>query len=61
MWGRSGFDPISTLVRYNFDKDIDFPKFKTCKWTALKDAMALDELTDRQINAAIDAELVKAE
>jgi hypothetical protein len=46
-------------VRYNFDKSADFSKFKTYKWVAIKDAASVDELTDKQIKAAIDAELAK--
>ena len=44
-------------VRYNFDKDTDFSKFKTYKWVAIKDAAKLDDLLDKQIKAAVDAEL----
>jgi hypothetical protein len=44
-------------VRYNFDKNSDFSKFKTYKWVALKDATPVDDLTDKQIKAALDAEL----
>jgi len=46
-------------VRYNFDKDTDFSKFKTYKWTVLKNAAPLSELLDKQIKSAIDAELAK--
>ncbi len=46
-------------VRYNFDKNTDFSKFKTYKWVQLKGADKLDDLTDKQIKAAIDAELAK--
>ena len=44
-------------VRYNFDKSTDFSKFKTYKWVAIKDATPVDDLTDKQIKAALDAEL----
>lgn len=44
-------------IRYNFDKDSDFSKFKTYKWVNLKDAAKPNDLTDKQIVAAIDAEL----
>jgi hypothetical protein len=44
-------------IRYNFDKNTDFSKFKTYKWVTLKDAAKPNELTDKQIVAAIDAEL----
>jgi hypothetical protein len=44
-------------VRYNFDKNADFSKFKTYKWVAIKDANPVDDLTDKQIKEAIDAGL----
>jgi hypothetical protein len=44
-------------VRYNFDKDTDFSKFKTYKWVAIKDATPVDDLTDKQIKEALDAAL----
>ena len=46
-------------VRYNFDKNTDFSKFKTYKWVPLPGATPLNDLTDRQIKAAVDAELAK--
>jgi len=44
-------------VRYNFDKDADFSKFKTYKWVDLKDAGKLNDLMDKNVKNAIDAEL----
>jgi hypothetical protein len=44
-------------VRYNFDKNGDFAKFKTYKWVAFKDAAKVNDLTDKQIIATVDAEL----
>src|ERR1700745_3726345 len=44
-------------VRYNFDKDTNFSKFKTYEWVALKDAKPVDDLTDKQIKEALDAQL----
>jgi hypothetical protein len=44
-------------VRYNFDKGTDFSKFKTYKWVVLKGATPVDDLTDKQIKDAIDAQL----
>jgi uncharacterized protein DUF4136 len=44
-------------VRYNFDKDADFSKFKTYKWVTIKGATPVDDLTDKQIKASIDAQL----
>jgi hypothetical protein len=46
-------------VRYNFDKNTDFSKFKTYTWVSIKDAQKVDEITDKQIKAAVDAELAK--
>ena len=34
-------------VRYNFDKDTDFSKFKTYKWVDMKEAQKVDELIDK--------------
>jgi len=48
---------VAQDVRYNFDKNSDFSKFKTYKWVTLKDAAKLNDLTDKQIIAAVDAEL----
>lgn len=42
-------------VRYNFDNTADFSKFKTYKWVLIKDAPKVDDLTDKQIKAALDA------
>jgi hypothetical protein len=46
-------------VRYNFDKDADFSKFKTYKWVILKDAVQLDNIMDKNIKSTVDAELAK--
>lgn len=46
-------------VRYNFDKDTDFSKFKTYKWVAIKDAAKVDDLTDKQIKSSLNTELAK--
>jgi hypothetical protein len=48
---------VAQDVRYNFDKDTDFSKFKTYKWVAIKDAAKVSDLVDKQIKDAIDAEL----
>ena len=48
---------VAQDVRYNFDKDTDFSKFKTYKWVPMKDAPKVDDLRDKQIKDAIDAEL----
>ena len=46
-------------VRYNFDKNTDFAKFKTYKWVTLKDAAKVDDLVDKQIKETVDTELSK--
>jgi hypothetical protein len=46
-------------VRYDFDKDKDFLKYKTYKWVEIKGADLPDELTQKQIMAAIETELAK--
>ena len=46
-------------VRYDFDRDKDFSKYKTYKWVSIKGADQVDDLTTKQITAAIDAELAK--
>lgn len=44
-------------VKYNFDKNTDFSKFKTYKWVSLKDAAPVNSLLDKQIKEAVDAQL----
>jgi hypothetical protein len=46
-------------VRYNFDKQANFASFKTYKWVVIKGATQLSELADKQVKAAVDAELAK--
>jgi len=48
---------LSQDVRYNFDRDTDFSRFKTYKWVVIKDAPRVDDLVERQIMAAVDAQL----
>ncbi|HYK34724.1 DUF4136 domain-containing protein [Alloacidobacterium sp.] len=48
---------IAQDVRYNFDKDTDFSKFKTYKWVALKGAATVNDLVDKQIKDTVDAQL----
>ncbi len=43
-------------VRYNFDKDTDFSKFKTYKWVEIKGATQPDAITDKQIKEAFDTQ-----
>jgi hypothetical protein len=44
-------------VRYDFDKEKDFSKYKTYKWVQIKDADQPDQLTANRIVSAVDAEL----
>lgn len=44
-------------VRYNFDKSTDFSQFKTYKWVQIKGAATVNNMVDKQIKDAIDAEL----
>ena len=46
---------LSQEVQYNFDKTADFSKFRTYKWVTLKSEAPIDELTDEQIKAALNA------
>ena len=46
-------------VRYDFDRDKDFSKYKTYRWVEVKGADQVDELTAKQLTAAIDAELAR--
>src|SRR5437016_6271186 len=50
---------VAQDVRYDFDKDKDFSKYKTYKWVAIKGADLPDDLTSKKIVSAIDAELAK--
>jgi hypothetical protein len=44
-------------VRYDFDKAKDFSKYTTYKWVPIKGVDQLDDLTTKQLTAAVDAEL----
>jgi hypothetical protein len=44
-------------IRYNFDKQADFTKFKTFKWVTIKGGKHVNDLVDQQIRAAIESEL----
>ena len=50
---------VAQDVRYDFDKDKDFSKYKTYKWVEIKGAQLPDELTQKALTSAIDAELAK--
>jgi len=44
-------------VRYDFDKDAPFSDYKTYKWVDIKGSDKVNELAQRQIKAALQAEL----
>jgi hypothetical protein len=44
-------------IRYNFDKDADFSKFKTYKWVEIKGATQPNNITGKDIKQAVDAQL----
>ena len=46
-------------VRYNFDKNSDFSKFRTYTWVPLQNDPKIDRLRGEQIKAAVDAEIAK--
>jgi hypothetical protein len=46
-------------VRYNFDSQANFEKYRTYKWVQIKGADQLDQITDGQFKSAIDAEMGK--
>jgi hypothetical protein len=48
---------VAQDVRYDYDKEKDFSKFKSYKWVTIKEADQPDELTSKRIMDAIDAEL----
>ena len=50
---------VAQDVRYDFDKDKDFSKFKTYKWVEIKGTQLPDELTQKAITSAIEAELAR--
>jgi hypothetical protein len=50
---------VAQDVRYDFDKDQDFSKYKTYEWVPIKGADQPDDLTAKQITGAIDAVLAK--
>ena len=51
---------VAQDVRYNFAKDVDFSKFKTYKWVDIKGADHANQLVQKQITDALEAELAAA-
>src|SRR5215831_2117210 len=43
----SAVSSVSQDVRYNFDKNTDFSKFRTYKWVPIKDAAKVSDLVDK--------------
>jgi hypothetical protein len=50
---------VSQDVDYNFDKTVDFSRFKTYKWTTLDNPSPIDKLTDEQIKTTLEAAFSK--
>lgn len=48
---------VAQDIRYNFDKDTDFLKFKTYKWVTLKSAHPANDILDKDIKQAFDSQL----
>lgn len=55
MFGAIGV--VAQDVRYDFDKNKDFSKYKTYKWVPIKGADQPDELTGKRVTEAVNAEL----
>jgi len=48
---------VAQDVRYDFDKEKDFSKYKTYKWVPIKGADLPDDLTQKALTSAIDSQL----
>ena len=48
---------LAQKVHYNFDQEADYSGYRTYRWVDIDGGERVDELTDRQIRAALDAEL----
>ena len=46
-------------VKFDYDDNADFSKFKTYKWVYFKSVAPIDNLTDEQIKATVDAALAQ--
>ena len=44
-------------VRYNFDQQADFARFKTYKWVEITGGVKLDDITAKQLRGAFESEL----
>lgn len=50
---------VAQDVRYTLDSNAGFSQFKTYKWVSIKDAAKVEDVLDKQIRDAVDAELAK--
>ena len=48
---------LAQKVQFNFDQEADFSAYKTYRWVDIEEGEQVDEITDRQIQAALDTEL----
>ncbi len=48
---------LAQKVQFNFDHEADFSAYKTYRWVDIEEGEQVDEITDRQIRAALDTEL----
>lgn len=46
-------------IKYDYDKDKDFSRYKTYKWVPIKGADQPDDITAKQITSAVDAQLAQ--
>jgi hypothetical protein len=53
----AGGSALAQDVRYNFDKQADFSKFKTYKWVDIKGSQKPNDIVDKQIKDTIDSQL----
>jgi len=44
-------------VKYDYDRSVDFTKYETYKWVAIKGASHPDQLTEKDIKQAIDEQM----
>ena len=44
-------------IRYNYDKEADFSKFKTYKWVDIKGATQVNDILDKEIKQSVDSQL----
>jgi hypothetical protein len=59
LFAAAGTVAAAQDVRYDYDKDADFSKFKTYKWVEIKNSDHVDQLLEKQLTAALDSELAK--